>query len=342
MTVPPPSCWVITTAAPPFFVIRASDTWYALWEYTDEEAADRPIAILTQRGSSPDLATAEDLRRKWYLTPSTCVVGWCTSSSKSGRLFSHRLALSACTEGCMSSSTNISAVDAPTSTHAQSETSATKARHASGDLSGDSAGTFDFPTTPIQFEIDADMPPPFSLDGSKRNASFGAHEMKAPKRMPPREAPAPTLRIMIVEDDSFAQLVLQMLLEQIAKPPIKTDGSVQARSGGRSGRLARGGATSLVENSVQWRRIVELAFTLRTPRLTLPPAPSHAQPSPLPMEVTCVSSAEEAVGHLFSARVDIALVDIQLPGAPLAYTCMHPPSSNVCQGVPQGTSTGSF
>lgn len=102
------------------------------------------------------------------------------------------------------------------------------------------------PTTPLQAEVQADMPPPMTLTATEKQPDSSV------------------LHVLVVEDDEFHSTVMQMLLDDIANPSKAGD---------------------------------------------------HDSPSPLPMDVKIVASAEEAAGVLSTNRVDIAIVDFVLPGA---------------------------
>jgi len=97
------SCSVTTTAAPPFLITSATQSWLDIWGYTEAEAIGKDIAILN--GSGYDKAASDELLQH-FLSHSSTVPVRCTNVSKDGTLYSHDSVLSARGDSITCSSRN--------------------------------------------------------------------------------------------------------------------------------------------------------------------------------------------------------------------------------------------
>ena len=108
------SCWVTTAAAPPHNIVAVSESWVALWGYSAEEAAGRPVSLLNAPGH--DTAAARKLMANFFETGRA--IGRVTNRAKGGGWYAHDLLLTASADDpnlLCGFSSNIVPVDEPPS-----------------------------------------------------------------------------------------------------------------------------------------------------------------------------------------------------------------------------------
>ena len=87
----PQSCWVLTTDAPPFIITDASPEWQALWGYSKQEAAGKPLSAILHKVGFSDMAAGQVVARKAITGDDSATQ--CTNVARGGHVYSHKLTL---------------------------------------------------------------------------------------------------------------------------------------------------------------------------------------------------------------------------------------------------------
>ena len=97
-------CWVITSEAAPYYIRRASPSWFVLWQLTVKEALGKPISILRTPGSDARaLARHLSDAQRARITKRRCI----NVRQTDGSLIGHDLEIEQTEHGLLGTSTNI-------------------------------------------------------------------------------------------------------------------------------------------------------------------------------------------------------------------------------------------